>query len=188
MTIPLDIETNRKTTKWSRKALLGRVLWVLVSPTFRLVPRPFWGWRRMLLRLFGAQIGRGVHIYPSVYITIPWNLTIEDQAAVGDRAALYALGPIHIGARATVSQGAHLCAGSHDISRRDRPLTRPPITVAPDAWVAADAFIGPGVTVGAGAVVGARSVVTRDVAPRTVVAGNPARLLRSLAPEEAPLP
>lgn len=138
--------------------------------------------------MFGAKIGRGVHIYPSVYIKIPWNLTIGDQAAIGDRATLYALGHIDIGARATISQGAHLCAGSHDISRRDRPLTRLPITVEPDAWVAADAFIGPGVTVGAGAVVGARSVVTRDVGTGTIVAGNPARLLRSMPLDEDSLP
>nr|WP_281380118.1 hypothetical protein [Prosthecomicrobium pneumaticum] len=55
------------------------------------------------------------------------------------------------------------------------PLLKPPIAVGEEAWLCADAFIGPGVTVGRGAVVGARAVVVRDVAERTVVAGNPAR-------------
>ncbi len=178
----LDIAANRASTKWSTRDKLLRVLWALTTPLFRLVPRPFWGWRRMLLRLFGAKIGQEAHIYPSVRITIPWNLEVGDMAAIGDRAIIYALGPIQIGPRATVSQGAHLCAGSHDIDRADRPLRKPPVTIEADAWVAAEAFVGPGVTIGAGAVVGARAVVTRDVAPRTVVAGNPARVLRHLAP------
>lgn len=176
----LDITANRRSRKWGLGVQVARVLWAVVWPLAGLVPRPFWGWRRMVLRAFGAKIGAGVHIYPSVRITMPWNLEIGAQAAVGDRATLYALGPIRIGARATVSQGAHLCAGSHDITKPDRPLIRPPVTVEDDAWVAADAFVGPGVTVGAGAIAGARAVVMRDVAPRTVVAGNPAQVLRTL--------
>ncbi|MBY6117567.1 acetyltransferase [Mameliella alba] len=176
----LDIAKNRAGTKWSRAEQIRRVLWALVLPAFRIVPRPFWGWRRFLLRSFGARIGQQVHVYPSVRITMPWNLTIDDNAAVGDGAILYALGPIHIGARATVSQGAHLCAGSHDIALPDRPLVKPPIEVGADAWVAADAFIGPGVTVGPRAIVGARAVAMKDVPPCTIVVGNPAKPLRTL--------
>jgi putative colanic acid biosynthesis acetyltransferase WcaF len=99
---------------------------------------------------------------------------------VGDRAILYALGPITIGANATVSQGAHLCAGSHDLTETHRPLVKPPITIGDGAWVAADAFVGPGVTIGAGAVVGARTVVVKDVKEGWLVVGNPARPIRKL--------
>ncbi|MBV7258516.1 putative colanic acid biosynthesis acetyltransferase [Erythrobacter crassostreae] len=134
----------------------------------------------MLLRLFGAKIGANAHIYPSVRITIPWNIDIGDEAGVGDGAILYALGPITIGARATVSQGAHLCAGSHDISDSARRLLKPPIEIGSDAWVCADAFVGPGVTIGQGSIAGARAVVTKDVDPGVIVAGNPARHIRSL--------
>lgn len=133
-----------------------------------------------MLRLFGARIGREVHIYPTVRIVIPWNLEIADQTAVGDYAVLYALGPINLGSRVTISQGAHLCAGSHDYTRANRPLTKPPIVVESDVWVAADAFIGPSVKVGASTIVGARSVVVRDVPPNCIVAGNPARMVRML--------
>lgn len=134
----------------------------------------------MLLRAFGARIGSGVHIYPSVSITIPWNLSIGQDAAVGDRAILYALGPITLAERSTVSQGAHLCAGTHDINDPARRLLTPPILIEQDAWICADAFVGPGVTVGRGAVVGARAVVMRDVQPFTIVAGNPAAIIREL--------
>lgn len=174
-----DVQANRSAHKWSRKELAGRLLWALAHPLFALSPRPLWGWRRYLLRLFGAQVGRQVHVYPNVRISIPWNVTIGEQSAVGDRAILYALGPISIGARATISQGAHLCAGTHDYSDPTMPLLKPPIVICDDAWICADAFVGPGVTIGPRAIVGARAVVVKNVPQDAVVAGNPARFVRS---------
>jgi putative colanic acid biosynthesis acetyltransferase WcaF len=134
----------------------------------------------MLLRAFGAKVAANVHVFPSVRITIPWNLNLGEESAVGDQTILYALGPITIGPRATISQGAHLCAGTHDISQRDRPLLKPPIVIRADVWVAAEAFVGPGVTVGEGAIVGARAVVMKDVEVGDVVVGNPARTIKRL--------
>lgn len=176
----INVLANRAAQKWTRKELFLRLLWWWLSPLFRLSPRTFWGWRAALLRAFGAKIGRQVHIYPTVRIVIPWNLDIADQTAVGEHAILYSLGPIKLGPRVTISQGAHLCAGSHNYMCSDRPLTKPPILVEADVWIAADAFVGPGVTVGAGAIVGARAVVVRDVPSRRIVAGNPARVIRKL--------
>jgi putative colanic acid biosynthesis acetyltransferase WcaF len=174
--IQIDVAANRKAQKWTPREQIGRALWGIVYPLFRLSPRPlFWGWRRGLLRCFGAKIGNNVHIHPSVKIEIPWNLEIGQDAAVGDHATLYSLGPIRIGARATISQGAHLCAGTHDISDPTRPLRKPPITIGDDAWICADAFIGPKVAVGAGAIVGARTVAMKDVPAGVIVVGNPAR-------------
>ncbi|MER8423318.1 colanic acid biosynthesis acetyltransferase WcaF [Mesorhizobium sp. M1403] len=171
----LDVAGNRAARKWSRRELAGRFFWDLSRPLFAWSPRPFWGWRRAVLRLFGARIGREVHIYPTVRITIPWNLTIGDQSAVGDRAILYALGPISLGDRVTVSQGAHLCAGTHDYRDPTMPLEKRPIVIGSGAWICADAFIGPGVTVGASAIAGARSVVMKNVDEKTIVVGNPAK-------------
>lgn len=171
---------NRNSTKWTRKELFRRLLWAVVAPLFRFSPRPLWSWRRALLRAFGARVGLDVHVYPTVRIAIPWNLTLGDSCAVGDYAILYALGTITLGPRATVSQYAHLCAGSHDLSSRSRRLTKPPITVGEDAWIAADAFVGPGVNIGAGAVVGARAVAMKDVEDGWIVVGNPARPVRKV--------
>ncbi|TIP74935.1 MAG: acetyltransferase [Mesorhizobium sp.] len=169
------VAANRASHNWSQKEKLGRFLWALIKPLFFLSPRLLWGWRRFLLRQFGATIGKDVHVYPSVRIAIPWNLVIGDSAAIGDRAVLYALGEIRIGEAATISQGAHLCAGSHDHRNPLMPLTKPPISIGAGAWICADAFIGPGVTIGERAVVGARAVAVRDVGPNLVVVGNPAR-------------
>lgn len=150
---------------------VGRVL-------FRWSPRPFFGWRRFILRCFGATIGKEVHVYPSARIYFPWKLTVGDWSAIGEHALIYNLGPVTIGSRVTISQRAHLCAGTHDHTDPTLPLVKPPITVKDQVWICADAFIGPDVVVEEGAVVGARAVVTKEVAAWTIVAGNPARRIR----------
>jgi putative colanic acid biosynthesis acetyltransferase WcaF len=170
----LDIAANRAAKKWTRGELLARAGWeVLRGPLFAWTPRPLWAWRRMVLRIFGARISAHVRVHPTVRIEIPWHLTIGEYTAVGDRALLYSLGRITLGRSVTISQNAHLCAGSHDFRDPAMRLLKPPITVGDAAWVCADAFVGPDVRIGAGAVVGARAVVMRDVADGSIVIGNP---------------
>ena len=170
----LNIASNRKATKYSPTELVRRVLWMLIGkPLFRWSPRPFFGWRRFVLRCFGASVGEGVNIYSSATIYFPWNLEIGDWSSIGERAMIYNLGPITIGEQVTVSQQAHLCAGTHDHTDPAMPLIKPPITVHDQAWICADAFVGPYVTVGEGAVVGARAVAVKDVPEWTIVGGNP---------------
>lgn len=174
-----SVLANRKMVKWTRRELAIRLVWGLCQPLFRFSPRLAWGWRRMLLRLFGARIGRNVHIFPNVKILIPWTITIGDGSAVGDGATLYGLGPISIGARVTVSQGAHLCAGTHDWRDPAMPLIKSSITVGDGAWICADAFVGPDVTIGAGAIIGARAVAVRNIGDNLIAVGNPAQIVRS---------
>jgi putative colanic acid biosynthesis acetyltransferase WcaF len=177
LTPAIDTKANRQSLKYPFDQTAARVAWMLALPLFRLSPRPFFAWRRFLLRLFGARVGRQVHIYGSATIYFPWNLDIGDWSSIGERVLVYNLGPVTIGRHVTVSHQAHLCAGTHDHARADMPLLKPPINVGDQAWICADAFLGPGVTVGEGAVVGARAVVTRDVAAWQIVAGNPARTI-----------
>jgi len=178
MSASLDIKGNRNATKYTSGELFRRLLWGVGQFAFRCSPRPFFGWRRFVLRCFGARVGREVHLYASTRIYFPWNLTIGDWSAIGEDAFIYNLGVVTIGAKATISHRAHLCAGTHDYRQADLPLLKPPIEIADQAWVCADAFVGPGITVGQGAVVGARAVVTKNVEPWTVVAGNPARVIK----------
>jgi putative colanic acid biosynthesis acetyltransferase WcaF len=174
----LNIQTNRRAQKYSRGEQLRRVLWGVGKLFFRCSPRPCFGWRRFVLRCFGATVGRNVNTYPSTRIYFPWNLTVGDWSALGEDVFIYNLGLVTLGEKVTVSHRAHLCAGTHDYTQPDLPLLKPPIEIKNQAWICAEAFVGPGVTVGEGAVVGARAVVMKDVAPWTVVAGNPAREIK----------
>jgi putative colanic acid biosynthesis acetyltransferase WcaF len=181
----LDIAACRSQRPYSRREYLLRILWTLATPLFRFSPRPFFGWRRMLLRVFGSKVGVGAHVYPSARIYFPWNLILGDQASIGEWALVYNLGPVTIGDRATISHRAHLCAGSHDYSDPTLPLLRLPIEIGDQAWVCADAFIGPGRKVGEGAIIGAAAVVVADVPAWQVVGGNPARVIKTRGMQDA---
>jgi putative colanic acid biosynthesis acetyltransferase WcaF len=152
------------------------MLWYLVEGTiFRFSPRPCYRWRNFLLRCFGANVHASCRIRSTVSVEIPWNLTVGAETVIGDHVILYCLGKVTIGERVTISQFSHLCAGSHDFTRREFPLLCPPISIGDDVWLAADVFVGPGVGVGTGAVVGARSSVFDDLPAWQVCVGTPAR-------------
>ena len=164
---------------WSFKQKLGRAIWMLLGkPVFRVSFHNWYGFRARLLRLFGARIGSGVAIRPSVNIEIPWNIDIDDDATIGDHAILYSLGTIRIGKRSIISQYAHLCAGTHDYADHTFRLLRTPVTIGDDVWIGADAFIGPGVHVGSLSVVGARSSTYKNLPERRVCVGNPAKPIK----------
>lgn len=159
---------------------LARAVWSVVwAVLFRPTPIPFHVWRAWLLRIFGAQIGKRVRIYPSARIWAPWNLSMEDDSCLGQHVDCYTVDRIRIGQRAVVSMRTFLCTASRDYTDPGRPLMTAPITIAEDAWVAAEVFVGPGVEIGAGGIALARAVVTRDIGASTVHGGHPAKYLRS---------
>ena len=163
-----------------------QVVWLLL---YRPTPRLFHPWRCLLLRLFGAKLGRSVHPYPSARIWAPWNLEMGGHACLSEGVDCYCVAPIRIGAHTTVSQYSFLCTASHDYTRADMPLVTAPITIGERVWITADVFVGPGVTIGDGAVVTARSSVFADIPPWVAARGNPAvpvkaRVLQGEQPEE----
>lgn len=160
---------------------MQRILWkVSYLLLFRFTPRPFHAWRSTMLRLFGAQIGKDVHVYPQVDIWAPWNLKIGDKVGIANGVTLYSMDRIEIGNYCVISQGSHLCAGSHDYNSQNFQLFTKPIVVRDHAWICAEAFISLGVTIPEGAVVGARAVVTKTLEdPWAVYAGNPCKRIKA---------
>jgi acetyltransferase-like isoleucine patch superfamily enzyme len=173
------MQLHPEASPWSFKEKLGRAIWMLIGkPIFRISFHNWYGFRARLLRLFGARIGNGVAIRPSVNIEVPWMVEIQDDATIGDYAIIYSLGRVAIGKRSIVSQYAHLCAGTHDYTDHAFRLIRAPISVGSDVWIGTDAFIGPGVAIGELSVVGARSSVYKDLPAKMVCVGNPAKPIK----------
>lgn len=165
---------------WTLRQLLARQLWFIVQGTlFRFSFYNSFRWRRFLLGLFGARLGANARVRPTVRVDVPWNLTIGANSSVGDHAILYCLGRVTLGRHVTISQYAHLCAGTHETNTHRMLLLKPPITIGDDAWIAADVFVGPGVTIGAGTLVGARSNVFGNLPPGVVALGSPARAVKA---------
>lgn len=168
---------------FSRRNRLARLLWHLVWLLFfRPTPPPFHAWRCWLLRRFGASIGSPCYIYNDVEIWAPWNLQMSAYSTLGRRVICYSMAPISLGERVVVSQGVHLCTGSHDYGSETFQLFARPICINSDAWICAEAFLSPGVTIGDGAVIGARAVVTRDQPAWMVCVGHPCRPLKPRTP------
>ncbi|MFG0258304.1 MAG: WcaF family extracellular polysaccharide biosynthesis acetyltransferase [Phycisphaerales bacterium JB043] len=168
-----------ESSPWTLKEKVMRALWMLVGQmVFRLTFHNWYGVRNAILRAFGATVGQGVRVRPSARIEIPWNVELGDGAVIGDHAIIYSLGKITIGARAIVSQYAHLCAGTHDYTDPSFRLLKLPITVGEEAWIAAEAYVAPGVSVGKRAVLGARSNAFKPLEAGWVHVGSPARAIK----------
>lgn len=178
MTKVVDIKNFKNNLDWRNK--LGRLLWnityLLFFRTFSL--SIFSLWRIFLLRCFGAKIHSKAMIHSSVKIWAPWNLTMQAHSCLASHVNCYNTGPIYIGHSSTVSQGAYLCPGTHDIEDALFPMIPFSIIIEDQVWIASEAFIGPKVHIGQGAVVGARAAVFKNVEPWTVVGGNPAKFIK----------
>jgi putative colanic acid biosynthesis acetyltransferase WcaF len=163
-----------------RSGKARRLVWgVVYQLLFR--PTPRWmlhGWRRFLLRSFGAKVGVGCRIAPTCSIWAPWNLEIGDFTAIADGVDVYTMARIRIGSKVAISQRTFLCTGTHDTRSLLRPLVTREIVIEDHVWIAAESFIHPGCVLGEGSVVGARSVVTHDLPAWMICVGAPCRPIK----------
>ncbi|WP_345550398.1 putative colanic acid biosynthesis acetyltransferase [Microbulbifer aestuariivivens] len=161
-----------------KSAIYTQIWWLVQSTLFGCSPRFMYGWRRFLLRAFGAKVGKGVIVRPSARVTYPWRLELGDNVWIGDDVDLYNWSKISVLENAVISQRSYLCTATHDYEDMAFKLTSKPIKVSECAWVATDVFIAPGVTIGCGAVVGARSSVFKDMPAGMICIGNPAQPIK----------
>lgn len=174
------IDLSKFISPYGFKQRALRALW---NTTWFLFARPLprsvgSGWKRFLLRLFGAKIPSTSNVYSSAKIYWPANLVMGEYSFIDSNVNFYNVCKVYIGDNSTISQGAFICPGSHDISNPLNPMISKPIVIEDQVWIAVDAFVGYGVHIGQGAVIGARAVVFKDVEPWTVVGGNPARVIK----------
>ena len=161
-----------------RNVFVVQLWWLVQGTFFKMSPQFMYGFRRFLLRLFGAKIGKKVIIRPTVRITYPWKVSIGNYSMVGDDVVLYSLGDIEIGDNVVIYQKSYLCTGSHDYLQIDFPIFAKKITIENQCWLATDVFVAPGITIKEGTVVGSRSSVYKDLPANKVCVGNPAKIIR----------
>lgn len=150
-------------------------VWYLLKCAFFLSPLP-WPIRLkvFLLRSFGAKIGCGVVIKPRVNIHFPWKLEVGDYCWIGEEVFILNFESVKLGSNVCLSQRAFLCTGNHNARDPAFSYKNAPIHVAEGAWIGACSFISPSIQIGEEAVVCAGSIVTSNIEPNTINAGNPA--------------
>lgn len=154
---------------------LIRLIWYFTNILFFMNPlNPVSGLKVRLLRWFGATVGKGVVIKPSVNIKYPWRLRIGDHVWIGEKAWIDNLGDVSIADHCVLSQGSMLLSGSHDFSRTTFNVQVDKIVLEEGVWIGARAIVYMGVTCKSHSILGANSIALRDMEPYAIYYGNPA--------------
>lgn len=155
-------------------------LWFFVNALFvRASWNPFMWIKIVLLKLFGAKIGKGLVIKNNIIIKQPWFLTLGDDCWIGENVWIDNIAPVVIGSNVCISQGAMLLTGNHDYTDSSMPYRNAPITICDGAWIGAKAIVCPGVIVGECAILTVGSIATKDLEPFGIYQGNPAQKIRT---------
>ena len=175
----VDLSTFNNDWYQPGKNALVRILWYVVNGIFFINPlNPSGKLKVVLLKLFGAKMGKGVVIKPGVNIKYPWLLSVGDHSWIGERVWIDNLVAVDIGAHCCISQGAMLLTGNHNYKVSSFDLITGEITLEEGAWVGAQATVCPNVTLGSHAVLSVQSVATQDLDPYFIYQGNPAQKIR----------
>lgn len=172
-----DLASYRLPTDFSIGAPRWKqALWfVLGGPLLAARWLPGSAWRTVLLRCFGARVGRCGRIKPGLRVKYPWRLVVGEACWLGEDVWIDNLAPVQLGDRVCLSQGAYLCTANHDYRSSGFDLQLGSIHLADDVWVAARAVLAPGTEAGKGAVVTLASVAAGTLEAGTVYSGHPAR-------------
>jgi putative colanic acid biosynthesis acetyltransferase WcaF len=159
--------------------VLKRTLWYFLNVLIMMNPLlPFSGFKLFFLRLFGAKIGKGVLVKPSVNIKYPWRLQIGNNVWIGEGVWIDNLEEVSIGDNVCISQGAFLLCGNHNYKKQSFDLEIGKIVLEEGVWIGAKSIVCPGITCASHSVLAAGSVATKNLAAFTIYQGNPAIKLR----------
>lgn len=159
--------------------ILKQTLWYFVNALLvRASWNPFMGIKIVLLKMFGAKIGKGLVIKNNVCIKFPWKLTLGDNVWLGEGCWIDNLDKVTIGNNVCISQGALLLTGNHDYTSKSFDYRNAPIIVEDGAWIGAKAVVCPGVTVRSHAILTVASIVTKEMEAYGIYQGNPAKIIR----------
>ncbi len=176
----LQTDLEKYSNSWYKPGgtVFKRGVWFCVNACFFASFFPFSRFKVFLLRLFGAEIGKGVVIKPSVNIKYPWKLKVGDYVWIGERVWIDNLDRIEIGSNSCLSQGAFLLCGNHNYKKTGFDLMTAPVTLAEGVWIGAHAIVCPGVVCNSHAVLAAGSVASKNLEAYCIYQGNPAQKVK----------
>ena len=146
---------------------------------------PFSKLKVSVLRLFGAKIGKGVVLKPSISVKYPWKLSIANNVWVGENVWIDNLDQVTIGSNVCISQGALLLCGNHNYKKSSFDLIVKPIELKDGVWIGAKSTVTQGVICGAESVLSVQSVANSDLEPYGIYQGIPAVKIRERVIDEA---
>ncbi|RKR82262.1 putative colanic acid biosynthesis acetyltransferase WcaF [Mucilaginibacter gracilis] len=151
------------------------ISWLMLC---RWTPKPMHAWRAMVVRSFGAKIGRDNHIYPTCKIWAPWFLETSDVVTIGPGVEVYNPGGVKMEHHSILSQDSYLCGATHDYNTIEFTYLKGQIIIEAYVWICSKAVVLPGVTCKQGSVLGAASVTSKDLEAWSVYAGNPCKFIK----------
>lgn len=159
-------------------SVVKRTLWFFVNALFFVSYCPFNKLKIILLKLFGARVGEGLVIKPSVNIKYPWKLTIGNHVWIGEKVWIDNLADVTIGDNVCLSQGAMLLTGNHNYKKTTFDLTTDEIVLENGVWIGAKSIVCPGVICKSHAVLSVASVATKSLEAYSIYRGNPAEKIK----------
>lgn len=175
----VDLSTFSNPTFSHGKSIVVRMLWMLVSRLFfnTWVPYPS-TLKAIILKLFGAKVGKGLVIRTHVRIKQPWRMSIGDHVWIGESVWIDNLVQVAIASNVCLSQGAFLLTGNHDYKSTSFDLITGEIHLESGVWIGAKALVGPGVRCMSHSVLAAGSTTFKDLEANKIYQGNPAEVKR----------
>ena len=163
-----NLKNYRLPKSWSRgRNFFSEMIWQVFFKPIISSSLPGSIWRKYILILFGAKLGKSIRFSPGIKIKMPWRLTIGDYSWIGEDLAM-----IKISDNVCVSQGVYFCTGNHDFKKENFDLKCESIIVESESWIGSKAIIGPGNIIGKGSVIKMGSIITKDVPPQSIFQEN----------------
>lgn len=132
-----------KSSKLYKKKFFKNFLWEVVSCLYFNTALPGNYLRFLILKAFGARLGRGLIIKPNIKIKYPWNLELGDYSWVGENVWIDNIAKVSIGSNTCISQGVYICSATHDYKSINFDLILSPVIIGNNCWISAKSIIGP---------------------------------------------
>lgn len=166
-----NAKTNESENRWKR------FWWSLVQQyLFRPSPKYLQGWRRFLLRCFGAKIGWKSSISPTTIIYRPWDLVMGNHSSIEENCQITC--PVIIGDYVAIAQKCDLIAGGHDVKSRGQEVTFAPIVIGDSAFIGIGCYIAAGVKIGTASVIAAHMNIYKSIPANKIVVPEPVRTIK----------